>query len=67
MAPQPKKRHAKSRTRTRKSAIKLVMPKLAKCPKCDNLKFPHRACPKCGYYSEKSIKSPVSTSQPKSA
>ncbi len=51
MTPLPKKRHAKARTRTRKAAIKLKLPTLVKCPNCDSLKLPHRACSKCGTYN----------------
>jgi len=52
MTPLPKKKHAKSRTRTRKAAISLNLPKLVSCPKCQNLKFPHQACSTCGFYKE---------------
>ncbi|MBI2599176.1 50S ribosomal protein L32 [Candidatus Curtissbacteria bacterium] len=50
MTPLPKKKHAKSRTRTRKAAISLRLPSLVTCPNCQGLRFPHRACPNCGYY-----------------
>lgn len=56
MTPLPKKRHAKSRTRTRKAAIKLTLPKLAKCFSCGSPKLPHQACPKCGAYKDKQEK-----------
>jgi len=50
MTPLPKKRHAKARTRTRKSTKKIALPKLVTCPKCKSLRLTHRACPKCGFY-----------------
>ncbi|MBI2012702.1 50S ribosomal protein L32 [Candidatus Curtissbacteria bacterium] len=56
MTPLPKKKHAKSRTRKRKAAISLELPNLAKCPNCQNLKLPHRACPNCGYVRPKETK-----------
>ena len=52
MTPLPKKKHAKSRTRTRKAAISLNLPKLVSCSKCQNLKFPHQVCQVCGFYKE---------------
>lgn len=52
MTPLPKKKQAKSRTRTRKSTKTMSLPKLVQCPKCKELKFPHRACQSCGYYKE---------------
>ena len=50
MTPLPKKKHAKSRTKTRKAAISLKIPQLIRCPKCNSLRLPHRKCPNCGYY-----------------
>lgn len=52
MTPLPKKKHARSRTKTRKAAISLTIPQLIRCPKCNALRFPHRKCPSCGYYKE---------------
>ena len=51
----PKKKHAKARTRIRKAAIGLPMPALVKCPRCQDLKFPHRVCPHCGYYRDREV------------
>ncbi len=52
MTPLPKKRHAKARSRTRRAAIKLKIPTLVKCVNCGGLRFPHKQCPKCGFYKE---------------
>ncbi|KKR58461.1 MAG: 50S ribosomal protein L32 [Candidatus Curtissbacteria bacterium GW2011_GWA1_40_47] len=52
MTPLPKKKHAKARTRKRKAAISLKIPELVACQRCQNLKFPHQACPSCGFYKE---------------
>jgi len=59
MTPLPKKKHAKSRTRTRKAAISLRLPSLITCPNCKGLRFPHRACPSCGYYAKGKNKASV--------
>jgi len=50
MTPLPKKRHAKARTRTRKSTKKISLPRPVTCTKCQSLRLPHKACPKCGDY-----------------
>lgn len=63
MTPLPKKKHARSRTKTRKAAISFKIPQLIRCSKCGTLRFPHRKCPNCGFYKE--IKKPeVPKSEP---
>jgi len=57
MTPLPKKKHAKKRTRTRKAAISLRLPQLITCPRCQNLRFPHRACTNCGFYKNSGVTS----------
>ncbi|MBI3282972.1 50S ribosomal protein L32 [Candidatus Curtissbacteria bacterium] len=52
MTPLPKKKHAKARSRTRKASRTLNLPSLIRCPKCQSLRFPHRACPSCGWYKQ---------------
>lgn len=52
MTPLPKKKHAKSRTRVRKSTKKMSLPKLVKCANCGDLKFPHRICQNCKVYKK---------------
>ena len=47
----PKKRQSKARTRKRKANWRLVRPNLSRCPSCRELKEPHVACRKCGYYN----------------
>lgn len=51
----PKKRHTKSRSRKRKSAISLKPIKLSTCPKCKRSLKPHIACSFCGTYKEKKV------------
>ncbi|MCR4324126.1 MAG: 50S ribosomal protein L32 [Candidatus Curtissbacteria bacterium] len=50
MTPLPKKKHAKSRTRTRKSTKTISLLATVICPKCQGLKLPHHACPNCSFY-----------------
>ncbi|OGM18715.1 50S ribosomal protein L32 [Candidatus Woesebacteria bacterium RIFCSPHIGHO2_01_FULL_37_10] len=52
MPPVPKKKHTKSRSGKRKNAPanRQTFAKLSKCPSCGKLKYPHRACPHCGFY-----------------
>ncbi|HXM99964.1 MAG TPA: 50S ribosomal protein L32 [Candidatus Eremiobacteraceae bacterium] len=51
--PNPKRRHSKKRTSTRRAHDFLVKPPMAKCPNCHEVKQPHRICPNCGYYKGK--------------
>lgn len=50
MAGEPKKKHAKSKTRTRRSAIKLEPIGLIICQNCGRFKRPHMVCLGCGFY-----------------
>ncbi|OGD86197.1 50S ribosomal protein L32 [Candidatus Curtissbacteria bacterium RBG_16_39_7] len=50
MAPQPKKKHSKSRTGKRRWAKKFALPGFSICPNCKKEKLPHAVCPHCGYY-----------------
>ena len=49
----PVKKMSKTRTRTRRSHHALKSMNYAYCPKCDNAKLPHSACPNCGYVNSK--------------
>jgi large subunit ribosomal protein L32 len=48
--PNPKRRHTRTRTATRRAhdALKPVAP--SACPQCQQPKLPHRVCGNCGYY-----------------
>jgi len=48
--PLPKRRHSISRRNKRRSHDRLTLPNLSTCPKCNEPRLPHRACPSCGYY-----------------
>jgi len=47
----PKQKQSKARTRKRKANWRLARPNLSRCPSCRELKEPHVACRKCGYYN----------------
>ena len=51
----PKRRHSKARTRTRRSTWKGSLPTLIECPQCHQLKLPHRVCPSCGAYAGRKV------------
>jgi large subunit ribosomal protein L32 len=34
----------------RRSHDQLTVPSLSVCPKCNEHRLPHHACPNCGYY-----------------
>ena len=46
----PKRRTSKSKKRMRRTHYKAAVPTLAPCPKCGEMRRPHRVCPNCGYY-----------------
>lgn len=51
----PKRKVSKTRKRKRRTHWKAEAPGLVKCPKCDELVMPHRACPHCGYYKGRKV------------
>ncbi|MBL8170554.1 MAG: 50S ribosomal protein L32 [Acidobacteria bacterium] len=53
--PNPKRRHSKSRSRKRRTHDALKRNSLSACPNCGNLKLPHRVCPRCGFYSGRTV------------
>jgi large subunit ribosomal protein L32 len=53
--PNPKRRHSKRRTSTRRAHDHLKVPILGECPHCHEMKLPHRACLKCGYYNGREV------------
>ncbi len=53
--PNPKRRHSKRRTSTRRAHDALQKSGLAECPKCHEMKLPHRACPSCGWYKTREV------------
>jgi large subunit ribosomal protein L32 len=53
--PNPKRRHSKRRTSTRRAHDFLVKPALGECPNCHETKQPHQTCPHCGYYKGRAV------------
>ncbi|MCC6591085.1 MAG: 50S ribosomal protein L32 [Bryobacterales bacterium] len=53
--PNPKRRHSKRRTSTRRAHDHLKKPGLAECPECHQPTVPHRACPNCGKYKGREV------------
>jgi large subunit ribosomal protein L32 len=51
--PNPKHRHSKTRTATRRSHHALEVPTMTTCSHCGAAVLYHRVCPKCGYYRGK--------------
>ena len=54
--PNPKRRHSKSRTRTRRAHDAIEPPQTVACDHCREPHMPHRMCPHCGYYKGRLIK-----------
>ena len=50
-----KSKTSKMRTNSRFANFKATAPTLVECPQCHELKVPHRACKKCGYYDGKLV------------
>jgi large subunit ribosomal protein L32 len=53
--PNPKRRHSKQRTRTRRAHDFIKGKSTSVCPQCHEPKMPHRVCPKCGYYKGREV------------
>lgn len=50
-----KRRHPKSRTRSRRSTWKAKALTLVTCPQCKARIAPHRVCPSCGHYAGREV------------
>lgn len=48
--PNPKRKHSKSRTGTRRAHDFLTAPSIGVCPQCNTPRLPHRVCKECGFY-----------------
>jgi large subunit ribosomal protein L32 len=53
--PNPKRRHSKERTRTRRAHHHASVPTLALCSNCGAPHLYHRVCPQCGTYRGKQV------------
>ncbi len=52
MTPLPKRRSSTARKGKRRANLKLKLPQLVLCSKCQQPRKPHQACPHCGHYSD---------------
>jgi large subunit ribosomal protein L32 len=53
--PNPKRRHSKRRKNNRRAHDHLTAPNFSECPNCHEMKPPHNACPRCGYYKGREV------------
>lgn len=51
----PKRKTSKSRRDKRRTHYKLNIPGMSTCPKCGEIKLPHRVCKSCGTYKDVSV------------
>ena len=51
----PKRKTSKSRRDKRRTHYKLNIPGMSTCPKCGEIKLPHRVCKSCGTYKHVSV------------
>ncbi|MDO4719680.1 MAG: 50S ribosomal protein L32 [Peptostreptococcaceae bacterium] len=52
----PKRKTAKSATRSRRAAnMKVAAINTVECPQCHEQKLPHIVCPECGYYKGREV------------
>lgn len=55
MAPLPKRRWSRSRQAKKRATHIQKSPAMSLCPNCHQPKFPHGACPSCGFYKGRKI------------
>ena len=51
----PKQKHSKARTRTRRSQWKTAAASVISCPNCKSPIRPHHVCPTCGQYRGRQV------------
>jgi len=51
----PARRVSKTAKRQRRAHLKKSAPTVTKCPNCNEVVAPHRACSKCGHYKGKEV------------
>lgn len=51
----PKHKISKSKRDKRRTHQKIGAPNNITCPKCGEVKLPHRACPSCGTYKGRHV------------
>ncbi len=63
--PMPKRKISKSRRNKRRTHWNLNEQNLVECPRCHEMKLPHRVCLECGYYNGKEVKASLSKKEKK--
>lgn len=53
--PVPRKRKSNSRRNQQRSHDALERPASGKCQSCGAVKVPHRICPACGWYGDRTV------------
>jgi large subunit ribosomal protein L32 len=53
--PVPKKRVSRTRRDKRRTHKKLTPLNLTSCPQCSEPMMPHRICPSCGFYKDRTV------------
>lgn len=51
----PKYKHSRKRTRTRRAHDSMKKINLSECANCKEKKPPHRVCPYCGHYGGREV------------
>jgi large subunit ribosomal protein L32 len=51
----PKKKVSKQRKRKRRGNHKAEAATLSRCPRCGDMKQPHKVCPTCGTYKGEQV------------
>jgi len=51
----PKRKTSKSKRDKRRTHQKLTAPCLSTCPQCGEATLPHRVCPSCGNYKDRTV------------
>ena len=51
----PKRRTSKAKKRSRRSHDSLAAPPSSKCAQCGAPRQPHRVCPSCGWYRDRTV------------
>ncbi|MEW6139647.1 MAG: 50S ribosomal protein L32 [Thermodesulfobacteriota bacterium] len=53
--PVPKKRVSRTRRDKRRTHKSLTAVNLTKCSQCNEPVIPHRVCPSCGFYKDRTV------------